>query len=105
MTTDTPWPTIAEPRDQRLHVSEPVWRFWLGMYAKASRPGVPPSLADVPVVVDGKLTGSQWQLFKDGEVAQSGDMAPAPEGMTVYWSPHAGWIAIAPDLVTEWEEA
>lgn len=83
---------------RELHVAEPVWRFLRDRYASAVRPEAAARMLDLPVVIDGDLTGGQWQIREDGEVTSSGDMAPAPEGMAVHYAGHAGWIAVRADL-------
>lgn len=88
-----------------LHVAEPLSRFLYDAYAKSIQPAAAEALLGLPIVVDADLTGGQWQLREDGEVHTAGDMAPAPEGMTVSCSPLTGWIAIETDLLESmgWE--
>jgi hypothetical protein len=92
-------PTRVRPE---LHVAEPVWRFLLDRYVPLIPRGATSRLMEMPVVIDDDLTGGQWQIRENGEVSSSGDMAPAPEGMTVSYSPISGWIAIRSDLLQEW---
>lgn len=89
------------PPAQELHVAEPVSRFLRDRYAKSIDPKPAAALLATPIVVDDDLTGGQWQLREDGETVSSGDMAPAPEGMTVIYSPITGWIAIDSDLMEQ----
>ena len=84
-----------------LHVAESVWRFLLDRYVPLIPRAATSRLMDMPVVIDDDLTGGQWQVRVNGEVTSSGDMAPAPEGMTVLYSPIAGWIAIRSDLMEQ----
>jgi hypothetical protein len=95
---------------RQLHVAEPVWRFLRDTYVKAMRPETAQAVMGLPIVVDDDLTGGQWQLREDGEVATAGDMAPGPDGMQVSYVPRVGWIAIRADLtefapVASWETA
>lgn len=90
-----------EPADRRLHVSEHVWRYLRETYTKVIRPEAITVMMGLPIVVDDNLTGGQWQLRENGEVTSTWDMAPAPEGMTVFYTPHSGWLAIRTDLTEE----
>lgn len=89
---------VFESKRRELHVAEPVWRFLRDTYAATVRPEAAQALMGMPVVIDDDLTGGMWQIREDGQVTSSGDMAPAPEGTTVMYSPHAGWLAIRTDL-------
>jgi hypothetical protein len=94
---------FPEPVSRELHVAEPVWRFLRNTYARNTYAKVIPpeavtAMMGLPVVVDDALTGGQWQIHENGQVTSSGDMAPAPDGMVVVYSPHAGWLAIAKNL-------
>ncbi len=81
-----------------LPVADPAWRFLRDSYAKVIRPEAARVMLDLPVHVSEELSGGQWQIREDGEVVESGDIAPAPEGMTVTYSPYAGWFAVRTDL-------
>lgn len=87
------------PTSQALHVSEHVWRFLRETYAKVIRPEAVQVMMGLPIVVDDDLTGGQWQIRENGQITKAADMAPAPEGMTVSYSPISGWIAIRTDLI------
>lgn len=89
------------PVRRELHVAEPVWRFLRESYAKVSQPVMTQLPVGLPVVIDGDLGGGQWQIHENGEVASFGDMAPAPEGVEVSYSPITGWIAVRSDLMDE----
>lgn len=97
---------LPKPVSRELRVAEPVWRFMRDTYTKAINPDAATALWATPVVIDDDLTGGQWQLRENGETVASGDMAPAPDGMTVTYSPYSGWIAIRSDLMepaaSEW---
>lgn len=86
------------PVRRELHVAEPVWRYLRQTYAKAIPPEAATVMAGLPIIDSHTLTGGQWQIIENGAVTSSGDMAPAPEGMTVFYSPTTGWIAIRTDL-------
>lgn len=90
---------LPEPVSRELHVAEPVWRFLRDNYAPVIRPEAATAMMGLPVVIGDDLTGGQWQIRENGQVTSSGDMAPAPEGMTVHYLPHAGWIAVAPHVL------
>ncbi len=89
---------MPEPVDRKVHVSEHAWRYLREKHAKTVRPEVITTMFGLPIVVDADLSGGQWQLRENGEVTKSGDMAPAPEGMNVFYSPLSGWLAIREDL-------
>jgi hypothetical protein len=89
---------VPEFKRRELHVAEPVWRFLRNTYAKVIPPEAATAMMGLPIVVDDGLTGGQWQIREDGEITSSGDMAPAPEGMVVFYSPPMGWLAIRKDL-------
>lgn len=91
--------TQDEPVTRRLHVSEHVWRFLRDTYAKVIPTEAVTVMMGLPIVVDDDLAGGQWQIRESGEIVSSGDMAPAPEGMTVSYSPMTGWIAVSTDLM------
>ncbi len=84
---------------RELRVSEPVSRFVRETYAKAVDVSHAERMFAVPIVVDGDLTAGQRQIRENGEVTASGDIAPAPDGMQVEYSPIAGWYAFNPDLL------
>ncbi|MEU4558556.1 hypothetical protein AB0F72_09200 [Actinoplanes sp. NPDC023936] len=86
---------------RELHVSEQVHRFLRDTYAKAVDPKHAATMGAMPIVVDGDLSGGQWQLRENGETVQAGDMAPAPDGMEVIYSPHAGWVAVNSELLNQ----
>lgn len=91
--------TIPHPVKRELHVAKPVWSFLRDTYAKVIRPETVSAMMDLPIIVDDTLAGGQWQIHEDGQVTTSGDMAPAPEGMTVFYSPEMGWWAFNTDLI------
>lgn len=80
-----------------LHVAEPVWRFLRDRFATAIPREAAAAMLDLPVVVDDDLAGGRWEIRNGAEVVSSGDMAPAPEGMTAHYSPHVGWFAVSPE--------
>ena len=82
----------------RSHVAAPMWRYLRSTCAEVSE--LRTSLTDVPVVLDNSLTGGQWEIHEGGEVVESGDIAPAPEGMAVDYHPTVGWFAYSPSLIT-----
>ncbi len=90
---------LPAPVRRELHVSAHVRLFLRKTYAKAIGPEALTAMLALPIVVDGDLTGGQWQIREDGEVTSSGDMAPPPEGMTVLYSPYSGWVAVRNDLM------
>lgn len=90
--------TAGEPVTRRLHVSEHVWRFLRNTYAKVIPAEAQTVMMGLPIIVDDDLTGGQWQIRENDQITKAGDMAPPPEGMTVFYSPHAGWLAIRKDL-------
>lgn len=92
---------LPKPISRELRVAEPVWLFLRETYAKAIKPELATTMMGLPIVIDDDLTGGQWQHREGGEVTSSGDMAPAPEGMTVMYSPITGWIAIRSDLMEQ----
>lgn len=92
---------LPAPARRELHVAEPVWRFLRDRYVPIIRPEAAARLMEMPVLVSDDLTGGQWQIRENGEVTSSGDMAPAPEGMTVAYSPQFGWFAVASHLAEE----
>lgn len=94
---------LPAPVRRDLHVAEPVWRFLLDRYMSLIPREASSRLMEMPVVIDDDLTGGQWQIREDGEIASSGDMAPAPEGMTVSYSKYSGWIAIDSTILAEFE--
>lgn len=91
----------AHTGSAELRVSEHVWCFLRKTYATVIRPDAVTAMLASPIVVDPALTGGQWQILEDGEVTKAGDMAPAPDGMAVLYSPEAGWLAIRADLMAE----
>jgi len=90
---------LPTPARRELHVAEDVWRFLRDRYIPVVRPETAAALLDAQVVVDDDLIGGQWQLREDGVVVSSGDMAPAPEGKRVFYSPTGGWMAVRADLM------
>lgn len=91
---------MPTPVRRELHVAEQVWRFLRNTYAKAIRPEAAEAMMGLPIVVDDDLDGGQWQIHEDGQVTSSGDMAPAPEGAVVTYSPVSGWLAINKNAIT-----
>jgi hypothetical protein len=89
---------VPEPVARKLHLSEHGWRFLRHTYAKVIPPEAAAVMLTLPIVIDDDLTGGQWQIRENGEVTSDGDMAPPPEGMTVFYTPHSGWLAIRKDL-------
>lgn len=82
----------------QARVSESVWRYLRDTCAEASTSPWVGGLLDVPLVADDNLTGGQWQIWEDGELTASGDIAPAPEGMHVGYAPLVGWYAYDSDI-------
>ncbi len=86
---------------RELRVSTDVREFLSNTWVTAVNPHLGSALLQAPVVVDPALTGGRREYREDDQVVQAGDMAPAPEGMTVFYSPLAGWLAVADDLAEE----
>ncbi len=89
---------VPELKRRELHVAEPVWRFLRNTYAQAIPQAAAQAMLELPIVVDDDLSGGQWQIREDGQVTSAGDMAPAPEGMVVFYAPPMGWLGIREDL-------
>jgi hypothetical protein len=89
---------LPVPVRRELHVSDHVWRFLRETYATVIRPEAVLAMLALPIIVDASLTGGQWQIRENGEVTSSGDMAPPPDGMLVFYTPRSGWVALRKDL-------
>lgn len=96
----TDWLTrIPAPVRRELRISEHVSSFLRNTYAKAISPTLAATMTGLPIIVDDQLHGGQWFLHENHQVTKSGDMAPAPDGMTVVYSPQAGWVAMNTEMM------
>lgn len=86
---------LPAPVNRKIHVSEHVHRFLTETYTKALSPAYTAKLDGIDIVVEPDLTGGQWQIRENGEVATSGDMAPALNDETVSYHPIFGWTGVS----------
>lgn len=93
---------FVTPR-RELHVSEHVGRFLRETYASAIDYDHRAALMGSPITVQNVLEGGQWRIYENEVLVAEGDMAPAPEGMRVIYSPISGWLAVRRDLVGAFE--